>query len=486
MTHSVIIIGGGMAGLAAGCFARMSGFKAEIIEMHSIPGGVCTAWKRNGYTFDLCIHWLAGSKPGTEIYRLYESLGLVQDRTFIKTEYWVKVRDQKGNELTVYNNPDTLEQELLRISPEDKQFITGLCKDIRKISGVNLPVELSLLDKITFIPLLSTITRYKEPMEKILAGVKNPVLRNLLFAGLDWEGQSAIFPLIGLALQGAGNGGYPIGGSLPLAKSLEKRFQDLGGTIRYKSRVTSIIIREGQAAGVRLSDNTELYADAIISCADGHTTIFEMLNGEFCDDTIRGYYRNLQPFPPILFFSFGINADLAHLPHAEVLLLDKPVEIGGSEHTLLSFNNYAKDPTLYPPGKGVLTLWLPVRWEYWEQFPYQGDVYRQEKEKAAQDVIDLLVRHHPELSGAIEVIDVASPMTFARYTGNWRGSYEGWLVTPDAFFLELPNTLPGLSRFSMAGQWVIAGGGVSGAITSARKAVKVLCKEMNQPFRDHV
>jgi phytoene dehydrogenase-like protein len=55
---SIIIIGGGIAGLAAGCYARMNGYRAHIFELHTLPGGLCTSWDRKGYTFDGCI--LAG------------------------------------------------------------------------------------------------------------------------------------------------------------------------------------------------------------------------------------------------------------------------------------------------------------------------------------------------------------------------------------------------------------------------------------------
>ncbi len=40
---SIVIVGAGMAGLSAGFYARMNGYKATILEMHSIPGGLCTA-----------------------------------------------------------------------------------------------------------------------------------------------------------------------------------------------------------------------------------------------------------------------------------------------------------------------------------------------------------------------------------------------------------------------------------------------------------
>ena len=64
--ESLIIIGGGFAGLATGIYARLNGYKTRIFEMHDKPGGLCTSWKRKGYTFDGCIHWLVGSSEGVE------------------------------------------------------------------------------------------------------------------------------------------------------------------------------------------------------------------------------------------------------------------------------------------------------------------------------------------------------------------------------------------------------------------------------------
>ena len=45
----IVIIGGGVAGLSAGIYAAMNGFETEIIEMHSVAGGQCTAWNRKKY-----------------------------------------------------------------------------------------------------------------------------------------------------------------------------------------------------------------------------------------------------------------------------------------------------------------------------------------------------------------------------------------------------------------------------------------------------
>ena len=48
-SKSVIIIGAGIAGLSAGCYAQMNGYTSRIFEMHDKPGGLCTAWKRGIY-----------------------------------------------------------------------------------------------------------------------------------------------------------------------------------------------------------------------------------------------------------------------------------------------------------------------------------------------------------------------------------------------------------------------------------------------------
>jgi phytoene dehydrogenase-like protein len=72
---SIIIIGAGMGGLAAGIYGQMNGFATRIFEMHSKPGGQCAAWKRKGYIFDACIHHLFGCDPSSRIYDLWQELG---------------------------------------------------------------------------------------------------------------------------------------------------------------------------------------------------------------------------------------------------------------------------------------------------------------------------------------------------------------------------------------------------------------------------
>jgi phytoene dehydrogenase-like protein len=81
---------------------------------------------------------------------------------------------------------------------------------------------------------------------------------------------------------------------------------------------------------------------------------------------------------------------------------------------------------------------------------------------------------------------VATPMTYERYTGNWQGSMEGWLITTKTMRMTMgrgmDKTLPGLENFYMTGQWVEPGGGVPGVASSARNVLQMICKRDGKPF----
>ena len=106
----MVIIGAGVAGLSTGCYALMNGYKATIFEMHTVPGGLCTAWKRKGYTFDISMHILVGSKSGT-FKQMWQELGVLKDREFFYHDELARI-ESGGKSLDICADPRRLEDRL--------------------------------------------------------------------------------------------------------------------------------------------------------------------------------------------------------------------------------------------------------------------------------------------------------------------------------------------------------------------------------------
>ena len=124
MTEHVVIIGGGLAGLSAGCYARASGFKTTIVEHNLALGGVCTAWNRGSYVIDGCIQWLTGGP----FAKLYAELGILPKVGLHTIDEFFRYRDVKtGVEISLSRDLDRLAHELIAISLADADEILDWC-----------------------------------------------------------------------------------------------------------------------------------------------------------------------------------------------------------------------------------------------------------------------------------------------------------------------------------------------------------------------
>jgi phytoene dehydrogenase-like protein len=145
--------------------------------------------------------------------------------------------------------------------------------------------------------------------------------------------------------------------------------------------------------------------------------------------------------------------------------------------------HYCYDPTMAPEGKSVVVgSFQFTNYEYWKELYEDREKYQAEKQGLADTVIDRLDKRFPGIKGQVEVVDVATPVTYERYTGNWKGSYMGWRGTPETEGKWMNRTLPGLGDFYMAGQWVFMGGGIPGAIMSGRHLTQIICKKDKKRF----
>ena len=495
MKKNMIIVGAGIAGLSTGYYAQLNGYQSTIYEMHKIPGGLCTAWKRKGYTFDISMHMLVGSRSGPA-HRMWQELGVLENRQF---HYHTEMSRVEGLEksLSISTDPGRLLDQLLSLSPADEKLSREF---VRLVSGRGMmgamslrPSELSgLPDKLklfwAILPSLRKMVRYgKRTFQEFVQGFQDPFLRDavrFLIDSPDWPMQR--FPLsamAGILNSAVTEAGVPLGGSQKVVFRIAEKFRELGGELVYDQRIKDIIVENDRAVGIRLEDGTEQRADKVVWAGDGHTAIFDILGGKYLDDRIRKIYKEWIVVQPLVHVMLGVARDLSAQPFHVVFELEKPIQIAGQERRWLCLRHHCFDPAMAPPGKSAAEVWYPTPFTYWENLAGDRKQYEDEKQRIADATIAELDRHWPGFASDIEVIDVATPNTYVRYTGNWKGSPDGWYVTPENMMDQNPvRELPGLSGFYMVGQWTAPFAGTVMAAMTGRQLVELLCKRDHIPF----
>jgi phytoene dehydrogenase-like protein len=499
MQKSVIIIGGGIAGLSAGCYACMNGYDATIFELHTIPGGLCTSWRRKGYTMDGCLQYLTGSGPAANAHQMWRELGALQDKQIFDRSEFIRVQGNDGRELVFYADLERFRTHLHALDAQDSRLIDNFCDGALALAKLDLPLDMPLTPQenlkfgISMLPYLRPVLKWNGvSMFAYAARFKDPFLREALPHFFQFAHPT--FPmtimLMTMGLFHKRNAGFPLGGSLKFALGIARRFEALGGNLHCRTRVTDILVESGsdgdRAVGVRLDDGSEQRADYVISACDGYDVLFTMLEGRYCTDKIRNYYQTLPIAGPIVQVSLGVARDMSAIPHSINFPMQKPRLLAGKPTNRLVAKHYAYDPSLAPAGKSAVTLWLDADYEYWKRVYAQNEAYEDAQDEVADVVIDELDARLPGFKSQVEVVDVATPPTYERFTENWRGAIAGWSITSRKMSMMMgkgmDKQLPGLRNFYMIGQWVEPAGNVELSAASGRDAIKLLCRADKQPF----
>jgi phytoene dehydrogenase-like protein len=497
---TINIIGAGISGLAAGCYLQQAGFKTRIFEKHHLPGGLCTSWQRGDYTFDGCAHWILGSDRGSAFYKIWSEL-LDMDRIpFYNHEERVAV-ELKHNQnkygervFYLYTDLKRLEAYMLDLAPEDEVAIRDFIHPMRVMQQFDLP---PILDPLPFWQSMKRgigMSRYLyffywfmrlqgQTNLTYARRFKNPFLRESFELLYDGGEVPLIVIMMPLSVFDQKSAGYPIGGSLKFAERMEQRYLSLGGEIHYSTPVYKILTSTGTARGVVVRHQVTHYSDITISAADWHYTMFDALEGHYADDKALALRdgKNLEVFYSVVQFSFGIAKDLTKLPHFFRFPVDIPIlSPDGTSYERLEVHIYNYDPTLAPADKtAVVVSFYTLNRDFWINLRRTDrKAYRAAKERFLHLILPILDSKLGGIEGAIEVIDIATPATFHRYTGSWKGSTQGWLPGPNVLASSPVNfTLPDLKNFYYSSHWNQPGGGLPVAVKTGRDIAQLIAKK---------
>jgi phytoene dehydrogenase-like protein len=473
--------------MSTGIYGQLAGFETRIFEMHSVPGGQCTAWDRKGYRFDYCLHWLIGTRSSV-FYDIWKETNVINDSVqIVDSEVHTLVVDDTWGEFIVYTDVDRWQAYLIALAPEDERSIRKMCSQMKqggKLEPFGLTPDVrkfsdyfkALLKMRKLLFMLGRLSKISAKDYFSSLHFRNPTLNYFLNRLYGETNFSAMVIVMMLGWFHAKNAGYLIGGSLPLALRMAERYESLGGKLFLQKKVKTILVENDHAVGVQLSDGTIHHADYVISAADGHSVLFDMLGGKYLTPKLKEAYATWDLYIPFVQIAFGIRGTLISKAVVTTCLKEK-FTLGSLEikHGYSIINQSVIDPTLAPTDKTTIMVRFDSAWENWEHI---GDKEYDERKEQLKDMgIEILERHFPGIRDKIEVADVSTPKTLVKYTGVWKGAYEGFLPTGNMIKKTLPNSIPGLKGFYMVGQWMFPGGGLPPAAQSGKWVMQTICRE---------
>jgi phytoene dehydrogenase-like protein len=240
------------------------------------------------------------------------------------------------------------------------------------------------------------------------------------------------------------------------------------------------MIESGRVTGV-LVNGERRAAEAVIIASDTMSAVNALFAVPPQDEWIQNMKRDTRG-TTCTFACIGVRADLKERPHQIAFPLKRPIYCAGEAIQILGVNNYAAHNGYAPEGGTALTSFFGETDSYdWWRKARDNGTYTAEKQKLADSLIEELGGFIPAVKNSLDVVEIATPLTWERYTASWHGS---WMTSMGvgAKMVTYPCVLREGRGVFFAGQRTQPPGGLPVALTSGRRAVQLLCRETDTVF----
>ncbi|CAL4980616.1 unnamed protein product [Urochloa decumbens] len=439
--YDAIVIGSGIGGLVAGTQLAAKGARVLVLEKYLIPGGSSGYYRRDGFTFDVGSSVMFGFSDKGNLNLITQALEAVGRKMEVLPDPSTVHFHLPGDlSVLVHREYEDFINELISKFPHEKEGILkfyGICWKI--FNSLN-SLELKSLEE----PLYLFGQFFQKPLECLTLAYYLPqnagdiarkfIKDQALLSFIDAECfivstvNALQTPMINASMvlcdRHFGGINYPVGGVGGIATSLADGLVEKGSEIRYKANVTNVILENGKAVGVRLSNGKELFAKTVISNATRWDTFGKLLKDKELPEEEKNFQKNYVKAPSFLSIHMGVKASV--LPagtdcHHFVLEddwnnLEKPYgSIFLSIPTVL-------DPSLAPEGHHILHIFTTAGIEDWEGLSRKE--YEEKKEVVANEIIRRLEKKlFPGLQDSIVLKEVGSPKTHRRFLARNDGTY---------------------------------------------------------------
>lgn len=217
---------------------------------------------------------------------------------------------------------------------------------------------------------------------------------------------------------------YPKGGVGRIALELADGLVEHGGHLKYKANVTQILMKDGKAVGVQLSNGETLYAKTVISNATRWDTFQKLLKAEDMPQEEKNFQKLYRKSPSFLSIHMGVKAEV--LPHGtechHLVLEDEWLKLEEPYQTIFLSIPTVLDTSLAPPGRHILHIFTTAWIDDWQGLSPAD--YEAKKEAVADKIVSRLeATLFPGLKDATTFREVGTPKTHRRYLARDDGTY---------------------------------------------------------------
>lgn len=495
--YDVIVIGSGPGGLCNAALLSKLGKKVCVLEQHYTAGGYSHTYERNGYEWDVGVHYIGEvHKPYSMIRRVFDVISDSQlewaymddlyDRIIIgdKTYDYIAGREPFKKQMKEYfpAEADVIDKyvELLsKVSALVPRYFAGQALPSRLAGTIYNKARHYLLPDYFF-----------KTTREVLEGLTdNEELMGVLTGqwgdyGLTPKDSSFMMHAM-VAKHYITGGNYPVGGSSRISETIIPVIQQSGGNVFTYAGVDEILVKNNKAYGVRLKKGGhEIFADQIVSNAGIYPTYQDLLpekvakkNGllkklkkvELSASHVCIYagFKGTSEELNIPKTNFWVYPDANHDENVERFLVSDGT--GDFPLIYISFPS-AKDPAWNDrfPGKSTVEIVAPTNHKWfkkWEGTTWnkRGEGYEELKEEITNSLLETLFKHMPQLREAMDYVELSTPLSTQWFQWNKEGEIYGIDHTVERFKQDWLHPITPVKNLYLTGADIVTAG-IGGAL----------------------
>jgi C-3',4' desaturase CrtD len=495
-SYDCVVVGAGVAGLTAAALLARAGASVLVLERHTVAGGCASFYQRDGYRFDVGATLVGGFGERGAHRRVFEYLGVelaaapvepamavhLPDETILRygDARW---RDERIRAFGEEAEPFWLAQELIADLAWD--FSAGF--PALPVDGASV-AALAAAFRPRHLPLVRSLGQTVSSLLPAQAGGR---LRTFVDAQLLITAQaaaaSADLAYGATALDLAREGTFHLpGGTGAIATALARSVRRSGSAIAYGEAAAAIESERGRVTAVVTADGGRIRCEAVVGALPVQNVV--ALTPALHEGTgaAERYRRKVAALPArwgafMLYVGLppGVVPDATPMHHQVVRSYG--AALGEGNTAFLSFSAEGEFGRARGGGRAV-TISTHSDSARWERAARAGTLAALERDYTAR-LLAALDTVLPGASGRAELVEAATPLTFLRYTGRFRGFVGGIPQTPATANLAALSQRTPLAGLLLCGDTAFPGQSTVGATLSGVAAARSICPKLALSFR---